>query len=145
MQVLQCWHRKNNWSCTDDSPFTDCNQTQFCCQWQWKFSHSVLLAKHHWKWSCLAGASTCFRIQGTVYRVWSPANHTKRSVSAGTWYLWLYIFYQYWGNIYPRVALPFRDLCQPTQNITYFASMHEKCVQHNLKWTHIQSQNDGVT
>ena len=31
--------------------------------------------------------------------------------------------------------------------IRYFASTqwHEKCVQHNLELTHIQSQNDGVT
>ena len=44
VHLLQCWCGKNNWSCTDESPFTlitDCNQTQFCCQWQWKFSHSL--------------------------------------------------------------------------------------------------------
>ena len=32
VQVLQFWCGKNNWLCTDNSPFTDCNQTQFCCQ-----------------------------------------------------------------------------------------------------------------
>ena len=46
----------------------------------------VLLADQHGKRSCLAGASTYYR---PVYRV-SPASHTKRSVSAGTWYRRLY-------------------------------------------------------
>ena len=35
------------------------------------------------------------------------------------------------------VALPFRDLRQPTRNITYFASVARKMQQYNLELTHI--------
>ena len=78
--------------------FTDCNQTQFCCQWQWKFSRSLFsLVEHHRKWSCLAGASTCFRTQGTEYDLYQVTQNTQFQPVLGTDD---YIFYQYWGNIY---------------------------------------------
>ena len=76
--------------------FTVCNQTQFCCQWQWKLLRSLfLLAECHRKWSCLAGASTCFRVQSMI----STKSHKMLSFSR---YLVpaTIIFYQYWGNIY---------------------------------------------
>ena len=41
-------------------------------------------------------------LQDPGYRVWSLASHTKRSVSAGTWYRrqFFFFFYRYWRNIY---------------------------------------------
>ena len=31
-RLPQCWCQQNNWSCTEISPFTDCNKTHFCCK-----------------------------------------------------------------------------------------------------------------
>ena len=89
--VSTCFCGKNNWSCTDHSSFTDCDQTQFCC--------------HHSEFSpfCLLNitqgilfSGSFHLLQDTGYRVWSPSSHTKCSVSVSTWYWWLH----YWGNIY---------------------------------------------
>ena len=88
MHVLQCWCGKNNWSWTDDSPFTDCNQTQFCCQWKWKFLHSLFCLLNITRHDLVSGSFHLLQDPG--YRVWSLASHTKRSVSASTWYQWLH-------------------------------------------------------
>ena len=62
------------------------------------------------------------------------------------WWSWEY--FVNWLRAYNhRVALPFtfRDLHQPTRNVTYFVSViRKKCVQHNLKLVHKQSQNHGA-
>ena len=58
-----------------------CDAYGIWCDWVF----IVLLADWHWMQSCLAGTSTCFWTQGI-----EPANHTKRSVSASTWYQWRY-------------------------------------------------------
>ena len=31
-RLPQCWCRQSNWSCTELSPFTDCNKTHFSCK-----------------------------------------------------------------------------------------------------------------
>ena len=31
-RLPQCWCQQNNWLCTEISPFTDSNQTHFCCK-----------------------------------------------------------------------------------------------------------------
>ena len=47
-RLLQCWCRQNNWSCTEISPFTDCNKTHFCCEY---LIHSLDMTPFYWfKW-----------------------------------------------------------------------------------------------
>ena len=41
----QCWCRQNNWSCTEISPFTDCNKTHFCCKF---VIHSLDMKPFYW-------------------------------------------------------------------------------------------------
>jgi len=41
----QCWCLQNNWSCTEISPFTDCNKTHFCCKF---VIHSLDMKPFYW-------------------------------------------------------------------------------------------------
>ena len=44
----QCWCRQNNWSCTEISPFTDCNETHFFCKF---WIQSLDMQPFYWfKW-----------------------------------------------------------------------------------------------
>ena len=47
-----CWCRQNNWSCTEISPFTDCNETHFFCKF---WIQSLDMQPFYWfKWyKCL--------------------------------------------------------------------------------------------
>ena len=44
-RLPQCWCRLNNWSCTEISPFTDCNKTHFCCKF---WIHSLDMKPFYW-------------------------------------------------------------------------------------------------
>ena len=47
-RLPQCWCRRNNWSCTEISPFTDCSKTHFCCK---SLIHSLDMKPFYWlKW-----------------------------------------------------------------------------------------------
>ena len=82
--VSTCFCGKNNWSCTDHSSFTDCNQTQFCCHHS-EFSPFCLLnITRRDKGSCLAGASTCFRTQGTEYDLHQVTKNAQFQSVLGT-------------------------------------------------------------
>ena len=59
-----------------------CDMYSFWCDW----AFMVLLADQHWKQSYLAGGSTCFWTHCTEYL----QQVTQSTVSAGTWYWWLY-------------------------------------------------------
>ena len=50
-RLPQCWCRQNNWSCTEISPFTDCNKklkNHFCCKF---WNHLLYMKPFYWfKW-----------------------------------------------------------------------------------------------
>ena len=43
--IRQCWCWQNNWSCTGNSPFTDCNKTHSCCKF---WLHSLDMKPFEW-------------------------------------------------------------------------------------------------
>ena len=44
-RLPRCWCRQNNWSCTENSPFTDCNKTHFFCKF---WIHSLDMKPFDW-------------------------------------------------------------------------------------------------
>ena len=49
-RLPRCWCRQNNWSCTDNLPFTDCNKTHICCKF---WLHSLDMKLFEWfEWYC---------------------------------------------------------------------------------------------
>ena len=44
-RLPRCWCRQNNWSCTDNLPFTDCNKTHICCKF---WLHSLDMKLFEW-------------------------------------------------------------------------------------------------
>ena len=54
-RLPQCWCRQNNWSCTEISPFTDCNKTHFCCKFWIHSLDMKLFYRFKWcKWPKMA-------------------------------------------------------------------------------------------